>query len=78
MLALAACLLLSPLSLWPLLLLLAAYLSCDLFFSARGALAQERGRLLAFAALPLLFPAVHIVYGAGTLAGLLGKEKPQA
>ena len=77
-LALAACLLLSPLSLWPLLLLLAAYLSCDLFFSARGALAQERGRLLAFAALPLLFPAVHIVYGAGTLAGLLGKEKPHA
>lgn len=74
-LALLAVLLLLPLSFWPLLLLLFAYLACDLVFAVRGALSQETGRLLALLTLPLLFPAVHVVYGVGTLAGLLsGKE----
>lgn len=74
-LALLAGLLLLPLSVWPLLLLLFAYLACDLVFAVRGALSQETGRLLALLTLPLLFPAVHVVYGVGTLAGLLsGKE----
>jgi len=74
-LALLAALLLAPLCTWPLALLLAAYLPCDLYFAVRGALEQADGRLLALASLPFLFPAVHIVYGVGTLAGLLsGKE----
>lgn len=74
-LALLCCLLLLPLSAWPLLLLLSAYLACDLVFAVRGALSQETGRLLALLTLPFLFPAVHVVYGVGTLAGLLsGKE----
>jgi len=34
-------------------------------------MSQDQGRLLALATLPLLFPAVHIIYGIGTLAGLL-------
>lgn len=74
-LALLCCLLLLPFSAWPLLLLLSAYLACDLVFAVRGALSQESGRLLALLTLPFLFPAVHVVYGVGTLAGLLsGKE----
>ena len=74
-LALLAGLLLLPLSVWPILLLVSAYLACDLAFSVKGALAQESGRLLALMTLPFLFPAVHVVYGVGTLAGLLsGKE----
>ena len=74
-LALLCCLLLLPFSAWPLLLLLSAYLACDLVFAARGALSQETGRLLALLTLPFLFPAVHVVYGVGTLAGLLsGKD----
>ena len=74
-LALLAGLLLLPFSVWPLLLLLSAYLACDLVFAVRGALSQESGRLLALLTLPFLFPAVHVVYGVGTLAGLLsGKE----
>ena len=74
-LALLFGLLLLPLSVWPLLLLLFAYLACDLFFAVQGALSQESGRLLALVSLPFLFPAVHVVYGVGTLAGLLsGKE----
>ena len=70
-LALAGGLLLAPLCAWPLLALLAAYLSCDVYFSVRGALSQDRGRLLGLLSLPFLYPAVHIVYGAGTIAGLL-------
>ena len=74
-LALLAGMLLLPLSAWPLLLLLFAYLACDLVFTVRGACSQESGRLLALVTLPFLFPAVHVVYGVGTLAGLLsGKE----
>lgn len=70
-LALALCLLVLPLSFWPLAALLAAYGACDLFFSVQGACRQSRARALALLTLPFLFPAVHIVYGAGTLAGLL-------
>ncbi len=67
--------LLAPLCAWPLALLLIAYGLCDLLFAVRGAHAQAEGRLLALLTLPFLFPAVHIVYGAGTIAGLLsGKE----
>ena len=74
-LALLFGLLLLPFSVWPLLLLLSAYLACDLVFAVRGALSQESGRLLALLTLPFLFPVVHVVYGVGTLAGLLsGKE----
>ena len=74
-LALLAGLLLLPISAWPLLLLLSAFLACDLVFAVRGALSQETGRLRALLTLPFLFPAVHVVYGVGTLAGLLsGKE----
>lgn len=79
-LALLGGLLLLPLSRWPLSLLLAAYLFCDFVFAVRGASSQKEGRLLALFTLPLLFPAVHIVYGMGTLCGLLspGKEQPHA
>ena len=69
--ALALCLMLLPVCAWPLGLLLAAYLICDLFFSVRDALRQTQGRALGVITLPFLFPAVHIVYGAGTIAGLL-------
>ena len=80
-LALLLCLLLLPVCALPLALLAAAYGSCDLFFAAQGALRQTRGRLLALATLPFLYPAVHIVYGIGTLVGLVspgGKEEPHA
>ena len=70
-LALLGCLLLLPLFHWPLALLLCAYGTVDLAFSVKGALREEKGRLLTLLALPLLFPLVHIVYGAGTLLGLL-------
>ena len=80
-LALIACLLLMPVSALPMAALLGSYLLCDLLFSVAGALGQRRGRLQALLALPFLFPAVHVVYGAGTLAGLIqrgGKDKPHA
>lgn len=70
-LALLACLLLLPLSRWPLALLLSVYGAADLFFSVLGALRERMGRLPALFALPVLFPLVHIVYGTGTLTGLL-------
>ena len=40
-----------------------------------GALSQSRGRLLALLTLPFLYPAVHIVYGVGTLLGLLTEAR---
>ena len=70
-LALTACLFLLPASALPMLLLLVPYLLCDLLFAVKGAAAQERGKLLALVSLPFLFPAVHVVYGLGTLAGLI-------
>ena len=73
--ALLGGLLLASVCLWPLLTLLCAYLACDLLFAFKGAMSQEQGRLLALITLPFLFPAVHIIYGIGTLAGLLsGKD----
>ena len=70
-LALLGCLLLLPLARWPLALLLCTYTLTDLIFSVKGALCEKMGRLLTLCTLPLLFPLVHIVYGAGTLLGLL-------
>ena len=70
-LALLVCLLLLPISALPMLLVLIPYFLCDLAFSVQGALSQERGKLLALATLPFLFPAVHVVYGLGTLAGMI-------
>jgi len=65
-----------PVSVWPLAALLTVYLLTDLFFSVQSALEQSGKKLLCLIALPFLFPIVHIVYGAGTLLGLLtpGKE----
>ena len=57
-------------SVWPLYALLSVYAVTDLFFAVRSALSQDRSQLLCLAALPFLFPVVHIVYGAGTLLGL--------
>ena len=74
-LALVCCVLLVPVCALPLMLLLAAYEACDLCFAVSGALSQAKGRLLALLTLPFLFPAVHIVYGAGTIAGLLSRRK---
>lgn len=78
-LALIALLLLFPLCRWPLLTMLTLYGALDLFFAAKSALEAPRGKLLTFICLPFLFPVVHIVYGAGTLCGLLaGKAQPHA
>lgn len=80
-LAVLGCLLLLPVTLLPLLLLALVYGAADLLFALRGALCQQEGKLLGAVTLPFLFPAVHIVYGAGTLAGLLAfgaKEPPHA
>lgn len=74
-LALIACALLCAASPLPLMLLLTAYLLCDLYFAVSGAFTQQSGRLLALATLPFLFPAVHVVYGAGTLAGLISRSE---
>lgn len=74
-LALVACVLLLPLSPVFLLTLAAIYGATDLYFALRGAISQREGKLLGVLTLPLLFPAVHIVYGAGTLTGLLTPEK---
>lgn len=70
-LALAAALALAPTSPLPLLLLACVYGAVDVLFALSGALRQEDGKLLGALSLPFLFPAVHVVYGAGTLAGLL-------
>ena len=56
-------------------LLLCAYGLCDAAFAVQGALRQERGRALCLLCLPFLFPAVHIVYGTGTVLGLLSPAK---
>ncbi len=74
-LALLACLLLIPVT--PLLLVLLAlvYGAADLAFALSGALNQQEGRFLGLITLPLLFPAVHIVYGLATLCGLFTPEK---
>ena len=68
-------LLLCPVSSMPLSALLGVYLTADLFFAAQSALEQQKSRLLCLVTLPFLFPAVHVVYGAGTLLGLLSPSK---
>lgn len=70
-LALLLCLLALPLTPWPLALLLTPYLALDLFFSVRDGLRQPFGAALCAVSLPFIFPAVHIVYGTGTLLGLM-------
>ena len=74
-LALLFCLLMLPISMLPMLLVLIPYALCDLAFAVKGALSQNHGKLLAFITLPFFFPAVHVVYGMGTLAGLLPTSK---
>ncbi len=76
--ALALGVLALPFCPWPLALLLAAYLLCDLAFAVQGARGQSHGRLLALFTLPFLFPAVHIVYGMGTICGLLVRPERDA
>ena len=47
--------------------------------AAKAALEAPCGKLLTFICLPFLFPVVHIVYGTGTLCGLLtGKAESHA
>ena len=80
-LAVLGCLVLLPVTPLPLLLLALVYGAADLIFALRGAVGQQEGKLLGAVTLPFLFPAVHIVYGAGTIAGLLTfgeKEPPHA
>lgn len=77
-LALAAALLLSLRTPVPLLSLGCAYLIADLVASVKAALGAPRGKLPALICLPFLFPLMHILYGTGTLAGLLTPEVPNA
>ena len=56
---------------WPLYALLCAYGTLDVGFSVHAALHAPIGRALCAVALPFLFPSVHVVYGLGTLCGLL-------
>ena len=69
--ALLVGLLLIPVSARPLCALLLVYLAADMGFAVRSALEQGKSRLLCLLTLPVLFPLVHIVYGAGTLLGLV-------
>jgi len=71
----AACLLLIPVTPLFLLLLALVYGAADLVFALSGAMNQREGKLLGAITLPFLFPAVHVVYGAGTLCGLFTPEK---
>ena len=77
-LALLASLLLLPVTALPLALLLGAYGLCDVAFAAQAAWRQSRGRILCLPCLPVLFPAVHIAYGLGTILGLLSPAKAEA
>lgn len=80
-LALLALGLLAPLCAWPFIAMLLLYGVLSIFFAVKGALAQPCGRVLCALALPVLFPAVHLAYGMGTLLGLMtpmGKEPPHA
>lgn len=68
--ALTICLLLASVTWLPFGLLMGTYLCCDLYYSLKGALSQDMGRLYALFTLPWIFFAVHIVYGVGTMVGL--------
>lgn len=77
-LSLLLCALLSPVTALPLCALLLAYALCDAAFAVQAAARAPMGKGLCLLCLPLLFPAVHIVYGAGTLAGLLSPAREEA
>ena len=71
--------LLCPLSPLPLTAVLLLYGALDVLYAAKAALEAPCGKLLTFICLPFLFPVVHIVYGTGTLCGLLtGKAEIHA
>ena len=71
--------LLCPLSPLPLTAMLLLYGALDVLYAAKAALEAPCGKLLTFICLPFLFPVVHIVYGTGTLCGLLtGKAESHA
>ncbi len=58
------------------------YLACDLAFSIKAVIDAEKPSA-AHLLLPLVFPLMHIVYGAGTVAGVIGvlfkkKKKKEA
>ncbi len=76
-LALAALSILAFFCAWPLAALAALYLTLDVVFSVQSALSQPLGRALCLICLPILIPVVHIVYGAGTLLGLLRGKEPR-
>lgn len=78
-LALIVLALLCPLSPLPLTAMLLLYGALDVLYAAKAALEAPCGKLLTFICLPFLFPVVHIVYGTGTLCGLLtGKAEIHA
>ena len=78
-LALIVLALLCPLSPLPLAAMLLLYGALDVLYAAKAALDAPCGKLLTFICLPFLFPVVHIVYGTGTLCGLLtGKAESHA
>lgn len=56
---------------WPLAAMLLLYGALCVYFGVRAALSQPLGRALCALCLPFLFPVVHIVYGVGTICGLL-------
>ena len=59
--------------------MLLLYGALDVLYAAKAALEAPCGKLLTFICLPFLFPVVHIVYGTGTLCGLLtGKAESHA
>lgn len=62
-----------PLSPFPLLVLCIVYGIFDLAATAI-AMRTTGPRLLAFLCLPLLFPLLHIIYGTGTICGLLSPK----
>ena len=59
--------------------MLLLYGALDVLYASKAALEAPCGKLLTFICLPFLFPVVHIVYGTGTLCGLLtGKAESHA
>ena len=78
-LALVVLLALFPFWSLPLYAMLLLYGALDIVFAFKAAKDAPRGKLLVLLCLPFLFPVVHIVYGAGTLCGLLsGKAENHA
>ncbi len=70
-LALLVALVLFPVSSLPLMLILIPYLALDLLASITAAFRMQKGRFVALALLPFLFPVMHLLYGTGTIVGLL-------